>query len=138
MRALTFEQLQNLGLEDVSGRPDLCRIRMASQAEIDALAGPAGDGIDRGVVTDWRFIALETKTPLVVVVLIGNRGRENYGTSPVVVIDQPGAKVRTRSGSIYNLALPGEGEPPLEHVLHVCSLLNKWGLGAVLDLPEVY
>jgi len=137
MRSLTLEQLQNLTLADVSGRPNWCRVRLARQAEIDALAGPIGEGNDRGIISDWRMIALDVMGQPITLVLLGNRGRENYGTSPIVMIDRASGKVRTRSRSIYTLAEIGEGAPPVEHVLHLCALLLHWGWGPALNLPEV-
>jgi len=86
---------------------------------------------------DWRKIALDVTGQPITPVLLGNRGRENYGTSPIVKIDRADGKVRTRSRSIYTLAEAGEGDPPVEHVLHRCALLLHWGCGPALNLLEV-
>ena len=135
---LTLEQLRNLTLDDVVGRRDLARVRLATPEEVSALSGPIGEGPNRGTLMDWRLIAIDVQDGPLEVVLLGNLGDLTWGTSIVRAVDFDSGRARTRSGSVYQLGEAGEGEPQLEHVLHMCVLLRHWGLGAALGIPEVF
>lgn len=138
MEILTFDGLLDLSLKTIIGRPDLATTRLATASEILALSGDVGRGRNRGVVTNWRMVAIELAGRPARIILLGTRLGENYGTSLVQVIDGPSRRVRTRSGSIYTLAEAGLGEPPLEHLLHLCHLLHRWGVGQPLEVPQVW
>ncbi len=135
---LTLEQLQNLTLDDVVGRRDLARVRLATPEEVSALSGPIGEGRDRGTLSDWRLVAIDARDGPLEVVLLGNLEALNWGTSPVRAVDLDAGQARTRSGSVYHLGEAGEGAPPVDHILHMCVLLRHWGLGAALDIPQVF
>lgn len=137
MRILTIEQLQGLALDSVVGRRDLGRVRLATTQEVDALSGNVGDGNDRGVIACWRSVAIDIFGQPLEVILLGENDGILYATSPVRAFDHCYSRSRTRSGSIYHLENPGNGEPPLSHVLHLCHLLHRWRLGPLLDVPEV-
>ncbi len=138
MRTLSLEQLENLTLDDVVGRRDLGRVRLATPEELETLVGETGGGIAKGTIRNWRPIAVETEGKLHGIFIVGSRGPENYGTSVIVAVDKDRRRVKTNSGSLYELEEAGEGNPPHEHILHVCALLNHWGAGRILDVPEVF
>lgn len=135
---LTLDQLQNLTLDDVIGRKDLGRVRLATPEETSKLTGGVGTGPERGTLRDWRLIALDLIDRELEIILIGVNGREYWGTSSVLAADFERGVARTRSGSIYTLVDAGKGEPPISHVLHVCYMLSYWGMGKTLDVPEVF
>ncbi len=138
MVAIPIENLSTLSLRDVIGRTDLGNTCLASPAEISALEGDPGEGVVRGSICDWRLIAIHIVENPTAVVLLGTCDSQYWGTSPVVALDKKRSRVRTRSGSLYLLEQPGEGEPPLEHILHLCHMLWAWGGGQVLEVPEVF
>lgn len=94
-------------------------------------------------IDDWRLIAAtlvtgqgEHITPLY---QLGNNGRLNWMTSVITGIDLPAGLVTTKSGSIYRLVgEPGEGEPCMQHLLHVCAVLHEWGVGRSFGLPHIF
>jgi len=135
---LTLEQLQHMTLDNVIGRRDLARVRLATPAEIVALSREVGEGLGRGTLRDWRLVAIDVMDRPPEVVFLGTRDNCSWGTSYVRALDLDAGLARTHSGSIYNLTAAGEGEPPVEHVLHLCALLRHWGWGAALDIPEVW
>ena len=138
MRTLSLEQLASLTLDDVVGRRDLGRVRLATPEELETLVGETGGGIAKGTIRNWRPIAIETEGKLRGVFIVGARGAENYGTSVIVAIEKDMGRVKTNSGSLYELEEAGEGEPPHSHVLHICAVLTHWGAGRILDVPEVF
>lgn len=138
MVTIPFEKLMSLSLGDVIGRADLGRTRLASAAELAALEGDPGEGVVRGTIQNWRGIAIEIEGQPTAVVLLGTVGQEYWGTSPVMILTQAGGRARTRSGSLYLLEDAGPGEPPLEHILHLCRMLWAWGEGRILQVPEVF
>ena len=138
MEILTIDGLRDLSLKTIIGRPDLATMRLATASEILALSGNVSRGRNRGLVTNWRLVAIELARRPARVILLGTRHGENYGTSLVQAIDGSARRIRTRSGSIYTLAEAGQGEPPLEHLLHLCHLFHRWGVGQPLEVPRVW
>jgi len=135
---LTLQELKHLTLHNVIGRRDLGRVRLPTLDEITALSGTVGEGRDRGTLRDWRLVAIDLLDRPSEIVLLGSRGEQRWGTSPLRALDLGAGQARTRSGSIYTLAEAGQGEPPLEYVLHMCALLRHWGWGKTLKIPEVW
>lgn len=60
-------------------------------------------------------------------------------TSTLTGVDLNAGSVTTKSGSVYRLFGPaGEGEPGMLHLMHVCAVLHKWGIGAGFGVPAFY
>jgi hypothetical protein len=135
---LTPQELEHMTLENVIGRRDLGRVRLATPDEITALSGTVDVGRDRGTLRDWRLVAIDLLDRPLEIVLLGSRGDQTWGTSPVRVLDLDAGWAYTRSGSIYTLVEAGQGEPPLAYVLHICFMLHAWGMGPILGVPEVW
>lgn len=137
-RTLTIEQLENLRLHDVVGRHDRGCVRLAATDEIGALVGDIGDGRDRGEINDWRLVAIDITGQPPAVMVLGEHEGLNYGTSPLRSLNVGSSRAWTQSRSIYVLGKPGGGEPPVNHVLHLCYMLHLWHVGEALDVPEVF
>lgn len=135
---LTLRDLEHLTLHDVIGRHDLGQVRLPTPDEITALSGTVDVGRDRGTLRDWRLVAIDLLDRPLEIVLLGSRGDQTWGTSPVRVLDLDAGWAYTRSGSIYTLVEAGQGEPPLAYVLHICFMLHAWGMGPILGVPEVW
>jgi hypothetical protein len=135
---LTVERLRTLALADIVGRTDLGRLRLPTESEVAALVGDVGNGRNRGTISDWRLIVVEFRRLPLEIIIVGTRDGTNWGTSPVRAFAGDRTRARTRSGSIYRLVEPGTGEPPIEHLLHLCFMLHAWGMGRVLGVPEVW
>lgn len=126
-----------LKLEDVIGRRDLGRLRLATRAEIAELSGEIASGLYHGMLENWRIVAIDLLDGLPEFVFLGSRDNEYWGTSPIRAIDLEAGRACTQSGSIYTLSTAGQGAPPLGHVLHMCFMLHAWGMGRTLAVPEV-
>jgi hypothetical protein len=70
-------------------------------------------------------------------ILLGEAMRQSgiICTSEVQVVWLEGGRVRTLN-SIYALERQGDGEPPLPHLLHLCSMLHAWGFSRILGVAE--
>ncbi len=126
-----------LKLEDVIGRRDLGRLRLATPAEVAGLSGETASGSYRGMLENWRIVAIDLLDGPPEFVFLGTRDNEYWGTSPIRAIDLEACRARTQSGSIYSLSAAGQGAPPFVHVLHMCFMLHTWGMGRALAVPEV-
>ncbi|MDX9861896.1 MAG: hypothetical protein RBS99_13380 [Rhodospirillales bacterium] len=135
---LTLQELEHMTLENVIGRRDLGRARLATPAEIAALSGTVGEGPARGILEEWRLVAIDLVHRPPGFMLLASMDGQTWGTSLVRALDLDAGRARTRSGSIYMLVQAGQGEPPLEHVLHFCFMLHAWGVGPILAVPEVW
>lgn len=58
-------------------------------------------------------------------------------TSSIVSLDFENNLVLTKN-SLYRLGSKGEGEPELNIILHICSCLHTWGIGAYLGVLQVF
>lgn len=123
---------------------DRFSVGLASEADLDALAQDVGVGPARDAIDRWNFIRFDERPPegpaVVSVHLLGwaRQQRVYWITSRVVALDRGRTLVRTRSGSRYDLGMPGEGEPNINFRLHVCRALHAWGFGKALGVIEVF
>ncbi|SCA56665.1 conserved hypothetical protein [Candidatus Terasakiella magnetica] len=61
-----------------------------------------------------------------------------YATSRIVSASLDLSKVRTLSGSIYNISNITTSEPPQNLLLHMCATLNCWRLGRYFGVLDVF
>lgn len=93
-------------------------------------------------IEDWRFITLDVGELGTKVMLLGDaqRQRESWITSTVCAIDFD-TKLVVTANSVYRLVGErGNGEPPLNHLLHVCHWLHKTNANAAkhFDVLNVF
>ncbi|MBW7851698.1 MAG: hypothetical protein H3C38_14490 [Rhodospirillales bacterium] len=125
-------------LDDIVRRQrDRCQIRLASAAEFDALHTALPAARARHTLADWRLIAIVADGNASLHLLGTTERTESWITSRVSGLDLETRSARTANNH-YALAAAGAGEPPFEHVLHVCAALNAWGLGRALDVVRVF
>jgi len=134
---LMITALGQLKLEDVIGRHNLGRLRLATSVETAGLSGETASGSYRGMLENWRIVAIDLLDRLPEFVFLGTRDNEDCGTSSIRAIDLEAGRARTQSASIYSLSGGGQGTPPFGHILHMCFLLHAWGIGRTLAVPEV-
>lgn len=119
----------------------MANLHLTTDAEIQALTMPvAAQWPVKGEIDDWRLVTFDMlKLGKNQIFLLGNNGRNAWMTSILTGIDLENRLVTTGSGSIYRLL--GEtqgGEPPLDHLLHICAVFHIWGKGPVLGVPHVF
>lgn len=119
------------------------QIGLATPAEMATLAAiiDVAAGSEKDVLEDWRLVALRNlQSPCdAAFVLLGHATRQqmNLCTSDVVGLAVEHAVARTKH-SIYRLGTAGSGEPPTQHILHLCATLHMWGFGEEFGVPYVY
>lgn len=128
-------------LDDIiRSRRDRASLRLATADEIAALATHLStDRPPTGEIDDWRLITLVVVgKPLVF--LVGNNHDQNWMTSLVTGVDLQAGLITTKSGSIYKMiGEASEGEPPMQHLLHICAVLHQWGgIGQMYGVPYVF
>lgn len=120
---------------------DLANLHLTTEAEIRPLTMPvAAQWPVTGEIDDWRLVTFDMPTQgKNQIFLLGNNGRNAWMTSLLTGIDLENRLVTTHSGSIYRLVGDTQGgEPPLEHLLHICATFHRWGKGPVLGVPHVF
>lgn len=121
---------------------ELIEMRLATEGEIQVLEKKIESTHHaKDVIEDWRIVCLcEKKTNWVQLTLLGNstEHKSSWITSSIVSIDFEQKIVLTNSRSIYKLGKKGHGEPPAEHLMHVCAALHLWGMGTYLGAPEFF
>jgi hypothetical protein len=91
-------------------------------------------------VHESRLIAIrDRRQSAAKLILLGEALRQSgiICTSEVKVVGFKGARVGALN-SIYLLERQGDGEPPLSHLFHLCSMLHVWGFGRILGVVEVW
>lgn len=128
----------------VRNNREVARLALATDQEICDLYGPVTPALEKEVMDDWRFVSLNliTSDGLASVTLMFLLGfRRSSGnpriTSDVVRIDLDRGLVITRSGSLYKLGTKGEGEPPFEGLVMICSAFHDWGFGPAFGTPKI-
>lgn len=139
----TINELIPKSLDDIIRRNrELVELRLATEADIHPLEKEIGNLHPvKDVIEDWRLICLsEKETNWVQMMLLGRSTENNCSwiTSTVVAIDFKQKAVLTNSGSVYTLGKPGQGEPPMADLMHVCATLHKWGSGDFLGAPHFF
>jgi hypothetical protein len=119
----------------------LVRLYLTKDAEIAGLTKAIVNvnGV-KDELADWRFVTLDAGDVGSKVVLLGDalQRRETWITSRVVAIDF-GTRIVATENSIYRLSGDrGKGEPPINHLLHVCSAIHSWGAGRHLGVLDVF
>lgn len=121
-------------------RRDRASLRLSTADEIAALATPLStDHPPKGEIDDWRLITLlVVDKPLVF--LVGNNEQKNWMTSLVTGVDLQAGLLSTKSGSVYRMiGEASDGEPPMQHLLHICAVLHQWGgIGQMYGVPYVF
>lgn len=141
-----LEALIPKNLDDIIRKNrEKCSLHLSSRDDIAALAKiiVAGQQDIKDEIENWRIVCLDVEKSVGdrALVLIGDalRAKQVWNTSPLVGIDLASRIVLTRSGTLYRLAGPeGAGEPPTEHLLHVCVMLHAWGSGPYLGVPHIF
>jgi hypothetical protein len=138
-----LEELSSLTLDGLIRRHrDRARIRVATDAEIAELTTAFTDpGWEKDIIDDWRFITLQVGDQWLLRLLgISRAITPPLITSQVKAIDLATKLVRTNSGSIYPLGARGDGEPPLDQILHVAYgiWMMSPSAAAHFDIPYVY
>lgn len=117
------------------------RLYLSTDAEITGLTKAIVNVHDvRDEIADWRFVTIDVEKAGATVLLLGFalRQEKSWVTSRVVAIDL-GTRIVATENSIYRLSGGrGEGEPPVPHLLHLCSALHTWGFGRHLGVLEVF
>lgn len=96
-------------------------------------------GAAKGVIDDWRLVALRHRAArLVTLHILGRFDSYAWMTYYVPALSADRTRVRTKN-SLYGLGQPGAGEPDLPLLLHVAHTLKRWGLDehyglAVIDV----
>lgn len=120
----------------------LAELGLSTPAEIQRRAGDlAGELEIKDTLDDWRLISMREKTSgQVSILVLGDSQKENtpWLTSAVVWVDSASHRVLTWSKSIYQLGSPGAGEPPRQHLIHLCATFHQWGNGEFLDVPHFF
>lgn len=127
--------------EIIREKRDLAKLYLTTENEIAGLTKSIM-GVDdvRDQIADWRFVTFDAGSFGSKVMLLRNAllQRQTWITSRVVAIDLSNKIVATKN-SVYGLSgEPGKGEPPIEHLLHICAALHGWGSGKTLGVLEVF
>jgi hypothetical protein len=95
----------------------------------------------RATINEWRIVCLVRSAGLGgnLLILTGIHQAQDcvWYTSPIVSADFENNFVFTEN-SLYRLGSKGEGEPDLSIILHICSCLHSWGIGAHLGVLQVF
>lgn len=126
----------------VTERRDRLSIGLATPEEVAKLAASlAGGAQPRDTIDPWYLVSFRVPTGSVLRLLGGSRrtGRV-WITSSVTAVDLEAAVLTTHSGSRYALGTRGEGEPPVEFVLHVAAALwmQTPGLARAFGIREAW
>lgn len=118
-------------------------IRLATDKEImDLHHAIVPDREPQMVISDWRFVAFDMMAREfrhTDISLLGDRPVSGVRiTSPVRKIDLDRRLVITNSGTLYGLGNQGEGEPPFEHLVMICSACHSWGFGSAFGIPHFF
>lgn len=125
----TLNKAAPKNLDDiVRANRDLAKLYLTTDAQIAELTRAVAD-VDhvKDEIGDWRFITLDVGELGTKVMLLGDakQRHESWITSTVCAIDFDAMLVVT-ANSVYSLAGErGEGEPPLNHLLHVCHWFHR-------------
>lgn len=139
---VTKSKLTCLG--DVLGKGQwYASLYLSTPTQVKDLEGPVTPLNVKGECSNWRIVSLQLNHPSqtgLELFLVGERGpkRTVTVTSPIVAIDTANELVRTRN-SVYRIRMdqPGEGEPPVKHLILICRTLHDWGLGVQFGIPWV-
>lgn len=139
-----LEALIPKSLDDVIRKNrDAASLRLTTDKELFELFEGIIPGPLKETIEDWRFISLHLQTPdrsATLTFLLGNRlsnGNPRI-TSDVTKVDLYRGLVVTKSGSLYKLGSKGEGKPPFEGLVMICSAFHSWGFGEALGVPHFY
>ncbi len=123
-------------------RRDIYQLRLAYESELIALPAliEAIDGNHRLVkaeIDEWRVLKFDSKKDSGFMTVLGYRDGRPFITSMVLSIDRGNGFVMTKN-SLYRLKNEGSGEPNLDLLMHICAVFWQWGLGPLLDVPQVF
>lgn len=120
---------------------DVASLYLSTEQEMMDLYAAVTPGTYLDIIDDWRLISLRLKKTMIsetLTFLLGIR-RSNGNlriTSDIVKLDLDRGLVITKSGSLYKLGARGEGEPPFEGLVMICSAFHDWGFGPAFGTPK--
>ena len=125
---------------------DLCELRLSTEKEIKGLSAISvaiqRGGAVTGVLNQWRFVCINRNELLGgqshVVTGIEEARNTVWSTSEIVSADMSSGVVQTKSGSVYQLGIKGDGEPDIDILIHICVQIHRWGFGKLLGVPEFF
>lgn len=129
--------------EIIRANRDMASFYLSTDAQIAELNRTIAE-VDqvKDEIEDWRFITLDVGELGTKVMLLGDaqRQRKSWITSTVCTIDFD-TKLVVTANSVYRLVGErGNGEPPLNHLLHVCHWLHETNANAAkhFDVLNVF
>jgi hypothetical protein len=151
----TEQNMANLEIEDlgralpksldeiVRANRKLVSLYLSTDEQISELSGAIGKRHKvKDEIEDWRFITLDIKEHGMKIMLLGyaRQRSETWITSTVEVIDFESMLAQT-ANSVYRLV--GKrviGEPPLNHLLHVCHWFHSTdpGMADFFGILNIY
>jgi hypothetical protein len=140
--AAALERAIPSSLDDIVRRNrDRARIGLATEEDLRALEATIGPLPPKDTINGWHMIAIQLSDgdgTVTAVYLLGRTRSTPWITSKLTGLDRAARRVRTHSGSIYELGTPASGEPDAGLLLHICAALWQWGLGPMMGAPGIY
>ena len=117
------------------------QLRLATDEEIFDLHQVITPGEPKDIIDEWNLIALcQPELDTTFVFLLGDIRRNGHQriTSDVVGIDLDIQLLITKSGSLYQLGSPKNGDPDVDQLYMICAAFHAWGFGHKLGVPHFF
>jgi hypothetical protein len=123
-------------------RDEVC-LRLVTDAEIAALPPIVLTMTElmpvKATITDYFVIRLDAKQKGEITIVVGTKeesGNLMY-TSRVKSFDTKSNLLLTQN-SLYRMGAKSDKEPSAFVLMHICCMLNKWGIGQSFGVPEFF
>jgi len=137
VEALIPQSLDNI----IRSNRDKAQLRLTTDEEIFTLHQVITPGEPKDVLDDWNLITLyQPDLDFSQTFLLGDIRRNGHQriTSTVTGIDLDKQLIVTKSGSLYQLGTPKNGDPDVNQLYMVCSAFHDWGIGKMLGVPHFF
>jgi len=136
------QELIPKSLDDIiRANRDKAQLRLTNDEEIFELHQVITPDSPKDVIDGWNLITLyQPAADFTQVFLLGDfrSNGNNRITSVVTGIDLDKQLLVTKSGSLYQLGTPKNGDPDPDQLYMVCAAFHSWGFGKMLGVPHFF
>lgn len=120
---------------------DKAQLRLTNDEEIFELYQVITPGEPKDVIDGWNLITLyQPDLDFSQIFLLGDTRHNGHQriTSVVTGIDLDKQLLVTKSGSLYQMGIPKNGDPDVDQLYMVCAAFHSWGFGKMLGVPYFF